>query len=123
MGWKEAFAIGSLVFPFFGGKSEDRLADEATGKFSTGGDSLMAKMFGVGDTMFGNLLMGKFTKGTKASSRALGYKPDLPGEVDVSAVAAAGDIDRLATVDPATNDRLFEALLTKFATSPVYREK
>ena len=121
-GLKEAFAIGSLVLPFFGGKSKDRLTDEATGKFSTSGDGLMSKLFGVGEGMFGNLLMGKFEAGEKASSRALGYTPDLPGALDVSAVTAAGDIDKLATVDPATNDRLFEVLLTKMATSPVYRE-
>ena len=55
-GLKEAFAIGSLVLPFFGGKLEDRLTDEATGKFSTSGDGLMSKLFGVGEGMFWEFL-------------------------------------------------------------------
>ena len=121
--WGDIFkAIGiGLISPIFGGG--DGKQSGAPGGTGSEGDGLMSAIFGVGGDMFSNLLMGKYTDGTKASSRVKGYLPDIEGLMETHAMKGAGDVNKLHAVDPATNDKAMEILLTKMLTSPLYSER
>ena len=119
----KAIAIGSILPMFTGGGDGATSWGKAGMGTSTSDDGLMSKIFGLGGGMFENLLMSKFTEGGKASSRVKGYMPDIEGLLETAAMKGAGSIDKLHAVDPATNDRAMEMLLTKMLTSPVYSER
>ena len=55
------------------------------------------------------------------TSDVLKYKPDFTGSLETSSPSSAGGIDKLVAVDPASNDKIMEYLLTKMISSPVYR--
>ena len=121
--WGDIFkAIGiGLISPIFGGG--DGKQSGAPGGTGSEGDGLMSSIWGIGGDMFGNLLMGKYKEGGKASSRVSGYMPDIEGLMETHAMKGAGGVDKLHAVNPKDNDRAMEMLLTKMLTSPVYSER
>ena len=129
--WGDIFKAVTLgaILPMFGGGGSGGTGappgEKGGGGYmgTSSGDGLMSSIFGVGEDMFGDLLMGKFTAGTKASSRVSGYIPNIEGLMETHAMKGAGSIDKLHAVNPKDNDRAMEMLLTKMLTSPVYSER
>ena len=129
--WGDIFkAIGISLIPMFGGGGSGGTGappgEKGGGGYmgtSSGGDGLMSAIFGASGEMFGDLLMGKYEAGGKASARVSGYLPDIEGLMETHAMKAAGGIDKLHAVNPKDNDRAMEMLLTKMLTSPVYSER
>ena len=109
LGIKEALGLALTVGTFLpiGGKSDG----------DTGTDvGLMEKIKGlnVGRGIIDSLIASE-------TSDVLKYKPDFTGSLETSSPSSAGNIDKLVAVDPASNDKIMEYLLTKMISSPVYR--
>jgi len=87
-------------------------------------EGLMSEKGGLlgGLDFISGLLSGKMK--TRATSKSYDYDPDysdLAGET--SKPSAAGDVVKLATVDPETNRKIMTALVTRFLTDATYSER
>ena len=117
MGLTEALMVASILpiggmLP--GGKHETAATEEG----------LMSDKGGLlgGLDFISGLLSGKMK--TRATSKSFDYDPDyssLAGET--SKPSKAGDVIKLATVDPETNRKIMTALVTRFLTEATYSER
>lgn len=116
MGLTEALMIASIL-PI-GGMLPGGKHEAATE------EGLMSEKGGLagGLDFISGLLSGKMK--TRATTKKYDYDPDyssLAGET--GRPSKAGDIVKLATVDPETNRKIMSALVTRFLTEATYSER